>query len=86
MRIGNPEWLEGVAGYMSVSAIQDSDGVVWLVPRRGAHLEASIEMIAAKLRVSKLVATEAILSEEVIDLGTPGYLHVADKRFEAKDG
>jgi hypothetical protein len=83
--IANPEVLEGVQGYMGIPAILDSDGVVWLV-ERGAHLEASIEMIKAKLGVEKEEAVEAILSEKVIDLGVSGYFHVATKTFEAKDG
>jgi hypothetical protein len=83
--IANPEVLEGIQGYMSVSAILDSDGVVWLV-EQGAHLEASIEMIKVKLGVEREEAIEAILSERVIDLGTPGYFNVGAKTFEAKDG
>lgn len=83
--IANPEVLEGVQGYMGIPAILDSEGVIWLV-ERGTHLEASIEMIKAKLGVEKEEAVEAILSEKVIDLGVPGYFHVATKTFEAKDG
>lgn len=81
--IANPEALEGVEGYMAVSAILDSDGMVWLVPGRGAHLEAAILMVGAKLGVEKEEAVEAILSERVIDLGVKGYFHVATKTFEA---
>jgi hypothetical protein len=84
--IANPEVLEGVQGYMGIPGVLDSEGVVWLVPGRGAHLEASIEMIKVKLGVEREEAIEAILSERVIDLGTPGYFNVGAKTFEAKDG
>ncbi len=77
--------MEGVPGYMGIPAILDSEGVIWLV-ERGAHLEASIEMVKNKLGVDRLEAVEAIMTERVIDLGTPGYFHVATKTFEAKDG
>lgn len=83
--VGNPGELEGVAGYIGLSAILDSDGVVWLV-KRGAHLEASTAMVMAKLGVSRVEAVEAILTERVIDLGVRGYFHVSNKTFEAKDG
>ena len=83
MKIGNPKALEGVEGYMKMGAILDSDGVVWLV-HRGAHLEASITMIAAKLGVDRKEALEAILSERVIDLGVQGFYHISPDVFEAK--
>ncbi len=83
--IGNPKELEGIPGYMQIGAILDSEGVVWVVGR-GAHLEASISMIAARLKVNREEALEAILSERVIDLGVQGYYRVGPKEFEVKDG
>ncbi len=83
MKIGNPEALEGTEGYMKVGAILDSEGVVWVVDR-GAHLEASITMISAKLEVNREEALEAILSERVIDLGVQGFYLIAPDVFEAK--
>lgn len=83
--VGNPEVLEGVPGYIGVPGVLDSEGVVWLVPGRGAHLEAAIVMIGAKLGVGKEQAIEAILSERVIDLGVRGFYHVATKTFEATE-
>ncbi len=81
--IGNPKELEGVPSYMKIGAILDSEGVVWVV-ERGAHLEASISMISARLEVNREEALEAILSERVIDLGVQGYYLVGSKEFEAK--
>ena len=85
IEVGNPEELEGVNGWMKIGAILDSEGVVWVVPR-GAHLEASISMIADRLEVGREEALEAILSERVIDLGVQGYYLVGPRIFEAKDG
>ena len=81
--VGNPEWLEGIDGWMRIGAVLDSEGVVWLIPGKGAHLEAAVAMIEAKLGVGREQAIEAILSERVIDLGVKGYFHVGDKTFEA---
>jgi hypothetical protein len=80
--IGNPERLEGVEGYMALSAVLDSDGTVWLVPERGTHLEAAIVMVMAKLGVSKPEAIEAIQTGRVPDLGIKGSYHVGSKTFE----
>ncbi len=70
---------------MKIGAILDSEDVVWVV-ERGAHLEASISMISARLEVNREEALEAILSERVIDLGVQGYYLVGPKTFEAKCG
>ena len=77
--------MKGINGYMKIGAILDSEGVVWVVGR-GAHLEASISMISARLEVGREEALEAILSEQVIDLGVQGYYLVGPKELEAKDG
>ena len=83
IEVGNPKELEGISGYMKIGAILDSEGVVWVVGR-GAHLEASISMVSDKLKVGREEALEAILSEQVIDLGVQGYYLVGSKEFEAK--
>ena len=82
--VGNPKELEGIPGYMKIGAILDSEGVVWVVAR-GAHLEAAITMVAARLGVGREQAIEAILSERVIDLGKKGYFNVGPKTFEATE-
>jgi hypothetical protein len=90
--IGNPAQIEGVTTPATRAAILDPDGLLWLAPERASHLEASIDMVAAKMRVPREQAVEAIQTAtpgspiiELLESGLKGEFETSTRAFRTAE-